>query len=52
MSQGTLDTILVHPREVFKSAIAARAAAIVLVFTTIQAATRRHPRLTSRSRAI
>jgi DNA repair protein RadC len=31
VSQGTLDTILVHPREVFKSAIAARAAAIVLV---------------------
>ena len=31
VSQGTLDTILVHPREVFQSAIAARAAAIVLV---------------------
>lgn len=31
VSQGILDTILVHPREVFKSAIAARAAAIVLV---------------------
>ena len=31
MSQGLLDTILVHPREVFRSAIAARAAAIVLV---------------------
>ena len=31
LSQGTLDTILVHPREVFNSAIAARAAAIVLV---------------------
>ena len=31
ISQGTLDTILVHPREVFKSAIAANAAAIVLV---------------------
>jgi DNA repair protein RadC len=31
VSQGTLDTLLVHPREVFKSAIAARAAAIVLV---------------------
>ena len=30
VSQGTLDTILVHPREVFKSAIAARAAALVL----------------------
>lgn len=30
VSQGTLDTILVHPREVFKSAISARAAAIVL----------------------
>ena len=31
VSQGTLDTILVHPREVFQSAIAARAAAIVMV---------------------
>ena len=31
VSQGTLDTILVHPREVFKSAISARAAALVLV---------------------
>ena len=31
LSQGTLDTILVHPREVFRAAIAAGAAAIVLV---------------------
>ena len=31
VSQGLLDTILVHPREVFNSAIAARASAIVLV---------------------
>jgi len=31
ISQGTLDSILVHPREVFKPAIAANAAAIVLV---------------------
>src|SRR5215471_18248802 len=31
VSQGTLDTILVHPREVFKTAIAANAAALVLV---------------------
>lgn len=31
ISDGTLDTILVHPREVFKPAIAASAAAIVLV---------------------
>ena len=31
ISQGTLDTILVHPREVFKSAIASSASAIVLV---------------------
>ena len=30
ISDGTLDTILVHPREVFKMAIAANAAAIVL----------------------
>jgi DNA repair protein RadC len=31
VSQGTLDTLLVHPREVFKLAIAGNAAAIVLV---------------------
>ena len=31
ISQGTLDSILVHPREVFKNAIKAGAAAIVLV---------------------
>jgi len=31
VSQGTLDTLLVHPREVFKCAIAANAAALVLV---------------------
>lgn len=31
VSQGTLDTILMHPREVFRAAIAASAAAIVLV---------------------
>ena len=31
ISQGTLDTLLVHPREVFAAAIARRAAAIVLV---------------------
>ncbi len=31
LSQGTLDTILVHPRDVFKSAIAANAAAVVLI---------------------
>jgi DNA repair protein RadC len=31
ISQGTLDTILVHPREVFASAISKRASAIVLV---------------------
>lgn len=30
ISQGTLDTILVHPREVFKPAISANAAAVVL----------------------
>ena len=47
VSQGTLDTILVHPREVFKSAIAARAAASSS-FTTIRAATRRQARPTSR----
>jgi DNA repair protein RadC len=31
LSQGTLDTILVHPREVFRAAIAANAAAVVIV---------------------
>jgi len=31
ISDGTLDTILVHPREVFKPAIAANAAALILV---------------------
>jgi DNA repair protein RadC len=31
ISQGTLDTILVHPREVFRAAILANAAAVVLV---------------------
>lgn len=31
ISEGTLDTLLVHPREVFKAAIAANASAIVLV---------------------
>ena len=31
VSQGLLDTILVHPREVFHSAISARASAVVLV---------------------
>ena len=31
VSQGTLDTLLVHPREVFKRAIAANASAVVLV---------------------
>jgi DNA repair protein RadC len=31
ISQGTLDTILVHPREVFKLAISAGAAALILV---------------------
>jgi DNA repair protein RadC len=31
ISQGTLDTLLVHPREVFRLAISAGAAAIVLV---------------------
>jgi DNA repair protein RadC len=30
IADGTIDTLLVHPREVFKSAIAANAAAIVL----------------------
>ena len=31
ISQGTLDTLLVHPREVFKAAISASAAAIIIV---------------------
>jgi DNA repair protein RadC len=38
ISHGTLDTILVHPREVFRSAIAANAAAIVLVHNLCVAA--------------
>jgi DNA repair protein RadC len=32
ISQGLLDTILVHPREVFRAAIVANAAGIVLVY--------------------
>jgi DNA repair protein RadC len=31
ISQGTLDTILVHPREVFRGAISANAAALIIV---------------------
>lgn len=31
ISNGTLDTLLVHPREVFRAAIAANAAAVILV---------------------
>jgi DNA repair protein RadC len=31
VSQGLLDTLLVHPREVFRAAIAANAAAVILV---------------------
>lgn len=31
ISQGTLDTLLIHPREVFKAAISANASAIVIV---------------------
>ena len=31
VADGTINTLLVHPREVFKSAIAANAAAIILV---------------------
>jgi len=31
ISQGTLDTLLVHPREVFKPAIAANASALIIV---------------------
>jgi DNA repair protein RadC len=31
ISEGTLDTLLVHPREVFRAAIAANAAAVILV---------------------
>jgi DNA repair protein RadC len=31
LSQGTLDTLLVHPREVFRTAIAANAASLILV---------------------
>ena len=38
VSTGTLDTILVHPREVFRPAIVANAAAIVLVHNLCVAA--------------
>jgi DNA repair protein RadC len=38
ISDGTLDTILIHPREVFKCAIAANAAAIVVVHNLCVAA--------------
>jgi DNA repair protein RadC len=31
LASGTLDTLLVHPREVFRTAIAAGAAALILV---------------------
>jgi DNA repair protein RadC len=31
ISQGLLDTLLVHPREVFRAAIMANAAAVILV---------------------
>ena len=31
LSQGTLDTLLVHPREVFRCAIAGNASAVILV---------------------
>jgi DNA repair protein RadC len=31
LTQGTLDTLLVHPRDVFRSAIAANASAVVIV---------------------
>ena len=31
ISQGTLDSVLIHPREVFKSAISANASALVIV---------------------
>ena len=31
LSQGTLDTLLVHPRDIFRPAIVAEAAAVVLV---------------------
>ena len=31
VSSGTLDTLLVHPREVFKTAVVANASAVVLV---------------------
>jgi len=47
LSQGTLDTILVHARDVFRSAIAGNAAAIVLA-TIIRAVTPRRPRPISR----
>jgi DNA repair protein RadC len=37
ISDGTLDTILVHPREVFRAAIAANAVGVVLVHNSCAA---------------
>jgi DNA repair protein RadC len=47
ISQGLLDTILVHPREVFRAAIVANAAGIVLVHNH-PSGVRRRARRTSR----
>ena len=44
VSRGTLDSTLVHPREVFKAAILANAAAVILALTTTRAATPRRAR--------
>ena len=38
LSQGTLDMLLVHPRQVFRAAIAANAAAVVIVHNLCAAA--------------
>ena len=48
ISDGTLDTILVHPRDVFRPAIAANAAAVVLLHNHPSRANPPPPKRTSR----
>lgn len=45
VSFGTMDTILVHPREVFRAAIIAAASAVVLVPAVIRARRKRTSKL-------
>ena len=48
VSTGTLDTILVHPREVFRIAVICASAAVVLMRTIILPATRHPAKRTSK----